>query len=236
VARARHAGFVALAEAYWGREEELLGQGFDACYDKQLYDRLVAGDPAGVRARLRSPCGDRAVRFVENHDEPRAAAALGDAHRAAALCVLTTPGVALLHDGQLEGRRAHVPVVLGRRPVEAPDRALRAWYERVLTVVACGLRAGRWTLGAVEGWEDNRSCEQMAAWWWHGVVDHLVVVNLGSGPADGRVRWDAARGRDPERLVDLLDGTAYHRDLAVLAHEGLYVRLPAHGAHLIRIG
>ncbi len=62
------------------------------------------------------------VRFIENHDEPRAAATFpGGRQRAAAVVALTQPGARLVHDGQLDGRRVHVPVFLGR----APDGARR---------------------------------------------------------------------------------------------------------------
>jgi hypothetical protein len=36
-----------LAEAYWDLEWSLLQQGFDYCYDKRLFDRLVRGKPKG---------------------------------------------------------------------------------------------------------------------------------------------------------------------------------------------
>ena len=74
--RERRPSFVFLAEAYWGLEEELQTLGFDYTYDKTLYDLLVRRDPAGIRSHLAAPLEiqSRAVRFVENHDEPRAAA------------------------------------------------------------------------------------------------------------------------------------------------------------------
>ena len=77
--RAAHPDFVFWAEAYWDLEPRLLEQGFDACYDKRLYDRLVHGEPAAqVRDHLGADVGYQAhtVRFVENHDEPRSAATL----------------------------------------------------------------------------------------------------------------------------------------------------------------
>ena len=76
--------------------------------------------PARRRRRTRR----HTVRFVENHDEPRSGrpcSTPGPA-RAAAVTALTLPGVALLHEGQADGRTVRVPVTLGRRPVEAPDR------------------------------------------------------------------------------------------------------------------
>ena len=124
--RVRHAhpDFVFLAEAYWDLEGPLLEQGIDFCYDKRLYDRLRDGDAASVRAHLLADPRRQArlVRFLENHDEPRAASAFApDRLRAAAIALLTLPGEILLHEGQLEGLRTRLPVQLGRRPLEQPD-------------------------------------------------------------------------------------------------------------------
>ena len=74
--RTRHPDFLFMAEAYWDLEWALQQQGFDFCYDKKLYDRLEHGPAESVRLHL---CADlayqeRLVRFIENHDEPRAAA------------------------------------------------------------------------------------------------------------------------------------------------------------------
>jgi glycosidase len=71
-----HPEFLFMAEAYWDLEWELQQQGFDLCYDKRLYDRLNHDNAESVRLHL---CADLAyqqklVRFIENHDEPRAAA------------------------------------------------------------------------------------------------------------------------------------------------------------------
>jgi len=49
---ADHPDTVLIAEAYWDMESELQNQGFDFCYDKRLYDRIVAQDPRGVREHL----------------------------------------------------------------------------------------------------------------------------------------------------------------------------------------
>ena len=55
---------------------------------EQAVDGLVAGDAGPVRDHLRAPLADQArlARFLENHDEPRAAAVFPpDRHEAAAL-------------------------------------------------------------------------------------------------------------------------------------------------------
>jgi MtN3 and saliva related transmembrane protein len=72
---------------------------------------------------------DKMVRFIENHDEPRAAATFSPGkRRAAAVAILTLPGARLLHEGQFEGAKARLPVFLGRRPSEPHDQDLVAFY------------------------------------------------------------------------------------------------------------
>ncbi len=69
-----HPDFLFVAEAYWDMEWELQQQGFDFCYDKRLYDLLEHGNAESIRLHL---CADlkyqeKLLRFLENHDEPRA--------------------------------------------------------------------------------------------------------------------------------------------------------------------
>ena len=175
------------------------------------------------------------VRFVENHDEPRAASVLAPAAaRAAAVVALTVPGVALLHEGQEVGRRVKVPVTLGRRPDEPPDADLAAWYGRLRAALATGMRRGTWAPAPVEGWPDNRSCEQLVAWTWVTAdAGHLVVVNLSDGAADGRIRLEGLRPA-PVVLTDLLSAERFLRDGATAGTDGLYVALAPRGVHLLR--
>ncbi len=124
-----------MAEAYWDLEWELQQQGFDYCYDKRLYDRLEHDTAESVRLHL---CADLAyqeklVRFIENHDEPRAHSVFSpQKERAAAVTIATIPGARLFHEGQFEGRKVRLPVFLGRRPAEPVDPDLRAFYRTLL--------------------------------------------------------------------------------------------------------
>lgn len=231
--KAAHPEFALWAEAYWDLEPRLVEQGFDACYDKRLYDRMVhALDVPAVRAHLAADASYQrhTLRFVENHDEPRAASLLSPAaHRAALAAVLTLPGVALLYEGEADGRRTHVPVTLRRRAVEPLDRALRADVERLLATVA-DIRRGTWALAPVRGWPDNASAERLLAWTWTTDARRtLVVVNLTDARADGRVElpW-----RGHVILDDRLRGDHHARELT---DDGLYVALDAHAVHVFDV-
>jgi len=180
------------------------------------------------------------VRFIENHDEPRAAATFPDGkERAAAVAILTLPGARLLHEGQFEGWRVRLPVFLGRRPAEPIDRDLAAFYARVLKATHHDLfRNGEWRLCERTGWPDNQSCQNILAWCWvRGDERALAVVNFGPAPAQARVEvpWDELRGTG-WRLADGLSGHAYDRDGNEMRDSGLYVDLGPWQFHLFDVG
>jgi hypothetical protein len=230
-----HPDLLFIAEAYWDMEWTLQQQGFDHCYDKRLYDRLVHAGAEAVRGHLQAGLDyqERLLRFIENHDEPRAAATFGPAQaRAAAVAFSTLPGARLFHDGQLDGHRVHIPVFLARGPDEPPDADLRAFYGRLLRALAdSGLRDGDWRLCDVTGWPDNDSFRRLVAWAW---PRELVVVNLSDAPAQARVHlpWDGLAGR-AWTLTDRLSGATYDRAGDELAAEGLYVELAAWEAYFL---
>jgi hypothetical protein len=235
--RERFPAFRFIAEAYWDREWDLQQVGFDYCYDKRLYDRLAGADVRQVRGHLDADPSyqERLVRFLENHDEPRAAGTFDPPARAmaAAVTIATLPGLTLWHDGQAEGRRVFVPVFLGRRPDEPYDAGLAQWY-RGLWAAAPRVRAGIWARCDVTGWPDNPSAEALVAWTWTAAeAFSLVVVNLTGHPADGIVHvGHAASAGGRWLLEDVLDGVSYERSGDDLADGGLYVALPAWGAHV----
>ncbi len=239
--KAKQPEFRFIAEAYWDLEWELQQQGFAACYDKKLYDRMEHGDAENVRLHLLADSSyqEGMVRFIENHDEPRAAAAFPDGKgRAAALAILTLAGARLLHEGQFEGRKVRLPVFLARRPAEPIDHDLAAFYERLLRETGRDIfRNGAWRLCERSGWPDNPSCRNMLAWCW--VKDDerfLIVVHFSGGSSQGRVHlpWDELRGKT-WRLTDVLTGAAYDRSGDEIRDSGLYVDLGPWQCHLFQM-
>ncbi len=134
----RHPHFLFLAESYWGKEAELQREGFHFTYDKTLYDRLLHSDFYGAREHLRADASyqKHCTRFVENHDEGRAAQSFGVARSiAAAVASYFTPGMKLVHEGQLEGRRIKVPVQLTRRAAEPENPEIAVAYRHLFAVL-----------------------------------------------------------------------------------------------------
>jgi hypothetical protein len=233
--------FVFVGETYWDLEWELQQQGMDYCYDKRLYERLVHGDAESIRLHLQADPSfqNRLVRFIENHDELRAAQVFDlSRHRAAAIAGLSLPGAKLLHEGQLEGRKIKLPVQLGRRPAEAPDAGLQAFYDRLLPAVhTLRTKDSAWRLCAVGGWRDNESCRRILAWCWSGGESrHAIVVNFSDQAAQGTVRlpWHELAERRLA-LTDTFSGEVYRREGGELLNPGLYVDLPPWGFHFFSI-
>ena len=184
--REAHAGFVFLAEAYWGLESRLRELGFSYTYDKTLYDKLVARDGVGVHRHLLGMSAEAvagSAHFLENHDEPRIASVLSPAeHRAAALLILGLPGMRFLHEGQLSGARRKLPVQLARRAAEPADPEIARLYEQLLTTLP-GTAVGQGTgelLKPRPAWPDNPTAQNFVIVQWQRQAPEfdLVVVNL----------------------------------------------------------
>jgi hypothetical protein len=239
--KAAHPDLRFMAEAYWDMEWELLQQGFDYCYDKRLYDRLAHAGPAAVQAHLQADPAYQSglVRFIENHDEPRAAAVFSPWQgRAAAVVAATLPGARLFHQGQLEGAQLKLPVQLGRRFPEPASADLHAFYTTLLAALRAPVfHTGTWRLCECSGWPDNASYANLAAWCWQDGDDRrVIVVNLAGQAAQGQVAlpWDDLAGRE-WLLEDAFSGAQYRRAGDELLSPGLFVDLERFGFHFLRV-
>ena len=179
------------------------------------------------------------LRFLENHDEKRAAGLFPiERHKALALAALTQPGARLFHDGQLEGRTVKVPVFLSRRQNEQENGALKEYYRKLLQILQSeAIRNGKWSACEVSGWSDNQSCLNLLVWEWSGDHENLLfVVNLSDQPAQALVRssYSYLPGRTYQ-LFDVISGELFIRDSDEMNDPGLFVGLQAWGAHAFHI-
>lgn len=239
--RDQHPDFLFMAEVYWDYEWTLQQQGFDYCYDKRLYDRLRDGEARSVRDHFFAPQDyqKRLARFLENHDEQRAATAFDLArHRAAAALTYLVPGLRLFHQGQLEGRRERISPHLVRAPVEPTDAALASFYDNLLAAARHpALRDGDWQLvDCLPAWSSNGTNDCFIAFLWDFTEGPslLVVVNFAAQQSQCRVRIPGI-DRHPEelRFKDLVTADTYDRATEQLASDGLYVDLSAWGVHIL---
>jgi glycosidase len=223
--------FCFMAEVYWDLEWTLQQQGFDYAYDKRLYDRLRHGEPRAVREHFYAGLDyqDKLARFLENHDEPRAAAAfLPGQHEAAAVITFLAPGLRFFQEGQLEGRKVHISPHLKRRPDEPLDSSLREFYQRLLAVLrAPAVRNGEWRLlECVPAWEGNWTwnCFVAGAWQGEGEERRLVVVNYAANQSQCYVRLPFPDLVNRQwRLEDQLSSATFERDGNDLHSRGFYV-------------
>lgn len=238
--KSTHPGFLFIAEAYWDLEWELQQRGFDFCYDKKLYDRLEHSNAESVRLHLCADLGyqSKLLRFIENHDEPRASATFMPAkQKVAALTIATLPGIRMFHEGQFEGRKVRLPVFLARRPLETVDDDLGTFYRELLKVIDHQVfRQGQWSLCERTGWPDNASFQNLVAWsWGKGDERYLIVANLSDCPSQAQVRvgWVSANG-GKWLLTEVFTGATYERDGNEMSSPGLYVALGPWGFHFLR--
>jgi len=237
--RVKYPNVLFMAEAYWDLEWDLQQLGFDYCYDKRFYDRLVHENAESVRLHLSKGLDyqDKLVRFIENHDEPRAAATFTpEKERAAAVILMTLPGAKLLYEGQLEGRKVRPPVFLARRPIEPIDVDLQVFYHQLLAAIEqAELREGVWQLCERSGWADNSSHMNMVAWCWNkNDARYLIVVNFSENQSQARIHlpWDNLAARTWQ-LTELIDNDVFQRDGNEMHLSGLYVDLPAWRFHFL---
>lgn len=239
--RRTNPNFLFMAEAYWDLEWALQQQGFDATYDKRLYDRLVERHAEPIRWHLGAdPDYQRkSVRFLENHDEPRAAEVFPeDVQKAAAVVAFTVPGVRFFHEGQFEGRAYRAIIHLARRRNEAVAEGLRRFYERLLPILnRPELREGDWSqLWPAPAWEGNPTHANFIGFVWSNPdrPDSRVLVVVNFGPTQGQCRLalDLPAGAgEAITLADLMGPATYERSRT----EPIFFDLPAWGHHIFQV-
>ncbi len=236
--------FLFIAEVYWGLDYEMQQQGFDYTYDKTLYDRLVAGDIGGVYDHLLAELSfsERNVRFIENHDEPRAADSFGvERSRPAAVLTNTVPGAVLLHDGQFTGRVIKLPVQIARQPDEDERDDLKAFYLRLLHETSSSIyRTGQWRL-----LQRHPACAHctghtnIIAYAWRNEDEYrLIAVNLShewsTVSLDAGEWMESLTAHDWHAYDGLSDSfTEYHG--AIMAERGIVLELPAYQSCVYRL-
>jgi glycosidase len=229
--RERFPGFTFMAEVYWDLEWTLQQQGFDYAYDKRLYDRLRDRHARPVREHFRAGLDyqDRLARFLENHDEPRAAATFPPGvHEAAAVVTFLAPGLRFFHQGQFQGRKQRISPHLGRSPEEVADADVGKFYDRLLAVLRQpALRDGQWQqLEATPAWDGNWTWDCFLCCAWEGAAGDgfVVAVNYAGNQSQCHVRLPfEGLGGKRWRLQDQLAPGSYDWNGDDLQARGLYL-------------
>jgi hypothetical protein len=231
--RQRVPGFVFMAEVYWDQEWTLQQQGFDFAYDKRLYDRLRDQHARPVREHFHAGLDyqNKLARFLENHDEPRAASAFPPGiHQAAAVITFLSPGLRFFHQGQFDGRKKRISPHLNRAPDEPVDPAVRPFYKNLLTILRQRVvRDGTWQLlECAPAWDGNWTHDCFVAFAWQGGdgARLLAAVNYAGNQSQCRLRVPfPGLGGKSWLLMDQLSSDSFERDGDELETHGLFVDL-----------
>lgn len=232
-------GLILLAEAYWGTEQRLLDMGFSYVYDKGLYDAVRDRNMPEVHARLEAPATyqDRQARFLENHDEQRAAAVFGPERRPAVASLMgTLPGMRFHHQGELEGVRTYMPITL-RIGVDEVDSAATAFFAKLLRITKDPVfHTGEWNLLRVNAEGDDTAGSLVVYEWKSEKAWKVLAINLAGSASQGRVHFGERPWAAKEYVFyDELNDERYVRTVDELSGTGLFVRREANGAHLFSV-
>jgi glycosidase len=238
--RDHHPDFCFMAEVYWDLEWTLQQQGFDYTYDKRLYDRLREGHARPAREHLHAELGyqNKLARFLENHDEPRAAASFDPlVHRAAAVLTYFIPGLRFFHQGQFDGRKKRISPHLVRAPEESPDRELAEFYNHLLATLRKSIvKSGEWqSLACQSAWDGNGSWDSFVAYSWRasGGERMLIAVNYAPNPSQCYLNLPFPEIRNRSvRLKDSLSPACYVRNGNELLERGLYLDVQPWSFHV----
>lgn len=241
--RAQHPTFCFMAEVYWDLEWTLQQQGFDYAYDKRLYDRLREGHARPVREHLMAEIGyqNKLARFLENHDECRAAATFEPAqHQAAAIITFLSPGLRFFHQGEFEGRKKRISPHLVRAAGESVDQPLHQFYDKLLAVLRDPVvRDGQWRLLECRSAGDgNGSWDSFLVFLWErdGGERLLATINYAPHPSQCFVPLPLADlARHSVRLKDKMSPACYDRSGDDLRAHGLFLNLPPWGYHIFDV-
>ena len=236
-------GFCFMAEVYWDMEWTMQQLGFDYAYDKRLYDRLCEGHARPVREHFYAEHDyqNKLARFLENHDEPRAAATFEQkTHEAAAVITFFSPGLRFYHQGQFEGRLKRISPHLVRAPQEQVNESVQKFYSGLLSTLKNPVfRCGRWRLlDCIPAWEGNDSWDSFLTFAWEVPDGGRALVTVNYSPHDSQcfVRLPFADlAERSARLADLMSSALYDRNGDEIISRGLFLSLPPWGYHVFEV-
>jgi len=225
-------------------EWTLQQQGFDYTYDKRLYDRLKDGHAKPVREHFHADIDyqQKMVRFLENHDEQRAAAEFSEeTHEAAAMLTFLSPGLRFFHQGQLGGKKKRISPHLGRGPVEPVNEQIQIFYHRLLMLLRnSAFHTGRWQLlECVPALDGNPNYDNYICFAWQSADEnkkYIVVVNYSAERSHCMLKlpFSDLAGKN-WFLSDQFSDVSYERSGDDLQLNGLYLSEPGWKYYLFEL-
>lgn len=197
-------------------------------------------NPSAVHANLATPVEyqNHLARFLENHDEDRAAAVFPNERLVAAGTLISTlPGMRFFYQGELDGQKIHLPITLQRAPDEPLNPSIRALFEKILEITNEEVfHTGQWSLLPVIPEGDGTS-GNLAVYEWRTQKDwKIIAVNIVGSASQGRIRLgDRVSPAIQYDFHDELHEVHYARSGEELHNLGLFVRREAFDAHIFDI-
>lgn len=235
-------GFLFIAEVYWGLETELLELGFDYSYDKAFYDYLRQSNIEELKEYVaeEQETGWRKLKFIENHDEARAAGVFGpEKLKSAAFLLAISGGAHLYHQGQLEGFKIKLPLYLTRGLGEQTDENTHSFYKKLLPALKdIPLSAmQRETVALFPAWKENETYKNFIAIFGRIQGGHyLAVANYSDAQSQCYAYLDIS-AIPAEDLIfkDITGQSEYKRSKEEIIIRGLYLDMPKYSFHLFKI-
>lgn len=205
------------------------------------FARWCRGTRAGAHLCAGLDYQNKLARFLENHDEPRAAAIFSrEVHEAAAVITYLSAGLRFFHQGQFEGCRKRISPHLVCAPLEPIDEALQQFYYRLLPIIhRPTVREGQWSLLAcAAAWDGNWTSDCFLAFGWQGNDGERSVATVNFAPNQSQcyipLPIPELAGRSV-RLKDLMSSAIFDRDGSKLLSPGFYLDLPAWNYHVFTL-
>jgi glycosidase len=233
--------FLFVGEVYWGHEWNLQQVGFDFTYDKTLYDKLLRSNAYSIKEHLKADrtFQQKSLRFIENHDERRAASEFGfEKSKAAAQIISLVIGAKMYFHGQFEGRKTKLPVQLGREPQEKIDEQYSVFYKKLLKITSAEIfKNGTWDLmDNFPSWQDDESYKNILCWSWRdGNDEWLAAINYSTEISSCRIFPDDNAQKEYIQLDDEINDLHFRRNYSDLKRIGLYIELQPYASHLFKV-
>ena len=127
---------------------------------------------SGFTLVLNLPTSRSCLRFLENHDEPRAATAFSRRRSRLPPSPHSLPGARLFHEGQFEGRKVRCRYFWADGRRSPSTRIASTFYAKLLAAINAPIfRDGEWRLCGCSGWPDNQSFRI----WWPGAGSRTMI-------------------------------------------------------------
>ena len=233
-----------MAEVYWDLEWTLSSR--DSI--TPTTNGCTTGCAKAMPGRCATTCApsldyqNKMARFLENHDEPRAAATFSPGmHEAAAVITFLVSRAAFFPSRSVRRETETHIATSGPSARRPTDETLRQFYDASPGVLRRPVvRDGQWQLLECEpAWEGNWTSDCFLAFAWQGRHPErlLIAVNYAGNQSQCRIPlpFSDLTGRTV-RFQDLMSAACYEHHGDGLQSHGLYLDMPAWGYHVFESG